>query len=637
MCGIAGYVGDFEATLLPRMNQVQAHRGPDDHGVWAQGRVGLAHVRLAILDLSPAGHQPMTDARGRVVLVFNGEIYNHRALRLRLEREGVNLRGGSDTEVLVELLARHGRQCLPWLNGIFAFAAWFVDERRLLIARDAAGVKPLYWTKTSRGLAFASELKALRVVPGVDLAPDPRAIVAYLALLYAPGELTPASGVRKLLPGGFIECGEAGDPVVGSFGPTHYAEEVQAFSTKTAIEACRHYVGQAVRRQLVSDVPLGGFLSGGVDSTTVAHYAVAALGGDPGAAARYPCFSLEPNSGEAQETEGFGLDLPYARLVSEHLGTPLHVAKMEAARLDDLDELVWCLDEPTPDPAAFAAQAICAVARQQGVKVLLSGAGGDDLFSGYRRHQALATERYWGWLPRPCRQALTDLTNPLSRANPLGRRMAKLFRHAADSPAERLASYFLWMDDAVLAPALSPGLREELRRFRTVDTLLASLAALPLGVSRLNQMLHLDRRFFLADHNLNYTDKMAMSCGVEVRVPFLDPDLVAFTERLPDGLKQHGRQGKYLLRAAMRGVIPDAVLNRSKTGFGFPLRGRLQGAYGRRLRALAASGRLDATGLFQGAGVVALLDADARGEVDAAYPLMGVLCVESWLRQFAGR
>lgn len=139
MCGIAGYVGDFEATLLPRMNQIQAHRGPDDHGVWAQGRVGLAHVRLAILDLSPAGHQPMTDARGRVVLVFNGEIYNHRALRLRLEREGVNLRGGSDTEVLVELLARYGRQCLPWLNGIFAFAAWFVDERRLLIARDAAG------------------------------------------------------------------------------------------------------------------------------------------------------------------------------------------------------------------------------------------------------------------------------------------------------------------------------------------------------------------------------------------------------------------------------------------------------------------------------------------------------------------
>ena len=271
------------------------------------------------------------------------------------------------------------------------------------------------------------------------------------------------------------------------------------------------------------------------------------------------------------------------------------------------------------------------------MKVLLSGAGGDDIFSGYRRHQALASERYWGWMPPPWREALVDLSAQLPRDNPAGRRLAKLFGHASAPPAERLASYFLWLDDSVLAPALAPGFREELRRFRSVDTMLDALATLPTGVSRLNQMLHLDRSFFLADHNLNYTDKMAMACGVEVRVPFLDPDLVAFTERLPDDLKQRGRSGKYLLRAAMRGVIPAEVLDRPKTGFGFPLRRLLHGSYGRRLRRLAAEGRLDATGVFQGAGVIALLEADARGEVDAAYPLMGVLCVESWLRQFAGR
>jgi len=634
MCGIAGFVGDFGADLLARMNLAQAHRGPDDQGVWTQGRVGLAHVRLAILDLSPAGHQPMTDARGRVVLVFNGEIYNYRELRARLEREGATLRGASDTEVLVELLARHGRRCLPWLNGIFAFGAWFVEERRLLLARDGAGVKPLYWTRAPAGLAFASELKALLAVPGVDLAPDARAIVSYLALLYSPGERTPARGVRKLRPGDFLECDETGaGAVIGRFAAEHYREEVQAFPRATAIAACRHYVAQAVRRQLVADVPLGGFLSGGVDSTTIACHAVP---GRP-TAADYPCFTLGPVPGDDLGAEGFEADLPYARLVSDRLGNPLHVVPMAAARLDAIDELVRTLDEPTPDPAAFATRAICAAARERGVKVLLSGAGGDDLFSGYRRHQALASERYWGWMPRPWREGLTDLTDQLPRDNPWGRRLAKLFRYAAAPPAERLASYFLWLDDVALAPALAPGFREELRRFRTVDTLLDSLATLPSGVSRLNQMLHLDRSFFLADHNLNYADKMAMACGVEVRVPFLDPDLVAFTERLPDDLKQHGRSGKHVLRAAMRGLVPAEVLDRPKAGFGFPLRRLLHGSYGRRLRALAADGRLDATGIFHGPGVIALLDADARGEVDAAYPLMGVLCVESWLRQFAGR
>ncbi len=630
MCGIAGYLGDFGAELLPRMNHAQAHRGPDGQGVWSAGRIGLAHVRLAILDLSPAGHQPMSDARGRVTLVFNGEIYNYRELRARLEREGATLRGSSDTEVLVELLARHGRRCLPWLNGIFAFAAWFADERRLLLARDAAGVKPLYWTRTPAGFAFASELKALLAVPGVDLTPDAQAVASYLTLLYAPGERTPARGVRKLRPGDFLECAEDGAVRLAAFAPGHYREEVQAFPRTTAVEACRHYVAQAVRRQLVADVPLGGFLSGGVDSTTVAHHAVRHLA----RGADYPCFSLDPRGGEA---EGFAADLPYARLVSARLGVPLHVVGLAEESLDELDELVRSLDEPTPDPAAFATRAICAAARDRGVKVLLSGAGGDDIFSGYRRHQALASERYWGWMPPPWRVALVDLSAQLPRDNPAGRRLAKLFGHASAPPAERLASYFLWLDDSALAPALAPGFREELRRFRSVDTMLDALATLPTGVSRLNQMLHLDRSFFLADHNLNYTDKMAMACGVEVRVPFLDPDLVAFTERLPDDLKQRGRAGKYLLRAAMRGVIPAEVLDRPKTGFGFPLRRLLHGSYGRRLRRLAAEGRLDATGVFQGAGVIALLDADARGEIDAAYPLMGVLCVESWLRQFAGR
>ena len=633
MCGIAGYVGRFEPSLLGRMNRAQGHRGPDGSGEWHDTQAGLAHVRLAILDLSPAGAQPMADASGRVVLSFNGEIYNYRELRARLERRGVILRGGSDTEVLANLLACYGRECLPWLNGIFAFAAWYPAERRLLLARDAAGVKPLYWASTPSGRVFASELKSLKDVPGIDWSLDPEAISAYLTLLYAPGELTPAKGVRKLLPGTFAEWSAEGAGLTGSFVPAHYSQEVQPFKEKDAVEACRHYLGQAVRRQLVSDVPLGGFLSGGLDSSAIAHHAAKALGD----ARRYPCYTIGPAQLAGLSAEGFAEDFPFAQLMSAHLGTTLHVADFDGNAIDDLDALVWTLDEPTPDVAAFAAQAICRQASRQGVKVLLSGAGGDDVFTGYRRHFALRTERYWGWAPASARAMLRRGSAATTSAGPFRRRLAKLFRYADAAPAERLASYFLWIGQESLSPALSPMLRESMGTHRPVDRLLRSLDGLPAGVSRLNQMLHLERAHFLADHNLNYTDKMAMASGVEVRLPFLDPDLVAFSERLPDALKIRGRESKVVLRESMRGLLPDEVISRPKSGFGLPLRQLIHGTYGARLRELARSGRLDATGLFSGEGALELLEADRRGQVDAAYPLLGILCLESWVRQFAGR
>lgn len=633
MCGIAGYIGRFDPTLLGRMNRAQGHRGPDGSGEWHDAQAGLAHVRLAILDLSSAGAQPMADASNRLILTFNGEIYNYRELRLRLERRGIVFRGESDTEVLANLLACYGPACLPWLNGIFAFAAWVPAEQKLLLARDAAGVKPLYWASTPAGKVFASELKSLKGIPDVDWSLDPEAVSAYLTLLYAPGELTPAKGIRKLLPGTYAEWSADGTVHSAAFVPAHYSEEIQPFKERDAIEACRHYLGQAVRRQLVSDVPVGGFLSGGLDSSAIAHYAVKSLG----RAERYPCFTIGSAHLAGLSAEGFAEDFPFAQRMSAHLGAPLQVVNIDARAVDDIDALVWMLDEPTPDVAAFAAQAICRQASGLGVKVLLSGAGGDDLFTGYRRHFALRSERYWGWAPTSARALLRRGFASSSMSVPLSRRLAKLFRYADAAPAERLASYFLWIGQETLAPALSPMLRESMGTHRPVDLLLRSLDGLPAGVSRLNQMLHLERSHFLADHNLNYTDKMAMASGVEVRLPFLDPDLVAFSERLPAAFKIRGRESKFVLRQAMRGILPDEILSRPKSGFGLPLRQLIHGAYGTRLRELARSGRLDATGLFSGEGAIALLDADARGEIDAAYPLLGILCLESWLRQFAGR
>jgi asparagine synthase (glutamine-hydrolysing) len=413
----------------------------------------------------------------------------------------------------------------------------------------------------------------------------------------------------------------------------HYSAEIQPFTDRQAAEACRHYLGQAVRRQLVSDVPLGGFLSGGVDSSAIAHFACAELGD----AKRYPCFTVGSADLAGLASEGFAEDHPYAELMARRLGAPLHDATLRGSALADLDGMVWTLDEPTADVAAFTAYAVCREARDQGVKVLLSGSGGDDLFTGYRRHAALQAERYWAWAPRPLRALMRRSTQARSASTPFGRRLGKLFRYADAEPAERLASYFLWISQDTLAPALSPSLRESMGLHRPVDLLLRSLEGLPEGVSRLNQMLHLDRSHFLADHNLNYTDKMAMACGVEVRLPFLDPDLVAFSERLADERKIRGPAGKHVLRRSLQGILPDEILMRPKAGFGLPLRQLLHGVYGERLRELARSGRLDATGLFSGEGAIALLEADMRGEIDAAYPLLAILCLESWVRQFAGR
>lgn len=633
MCGIAGYFGDFAPSLLAEMGAAIAHRGPDGQGAWAEGRVGLAHARLAIIDLSPAGAQPMASADRRVVVTFNGEIYNFRELRNRLTGEGVAFRGASDTEVLVELLARFGEKCLPWLNGIFAFAAWFPAERRLILVRDAAGVKPLYWTRTAAGFAFASEIKALRPVPGIDWSADPIAIAAYLTLLYAPADLTPAQGVRKLQPGEIMEWKDGAAPVIRRFAARPNEQAPHDLSTTDAVAACRSYLHQAVRRQLVSDVPIGGFLSGGVDSTALAALAVEALGrGD-----RYPCFTVASSAESLRGKEGIADDFPYAQRAAHRLGIPLYAISQESAAIQDVDRLVWMLDEPTPDPAAFMTYAISQQARARGVKVLLSGAGGDDLFSGYRRHQALRSERFWGWWPKPLRAGLRRLIAHNSQADPLSRRISKLFAHADAEPDERLASYFLWLGHEAMLPMLGPEFRAALGRHRATDLLTGSMARLPEGVTRLSRMLHLDRSFFLASHNLNYKDKMGMACGVEIRVPLLDPDLSSFAERLTDDQRIRGGETKYLFRRALRGLVPAEVLDRPKAGFGLPLRGFFHEVYGPQLRRLAAEGRLDGTGVFTGAGVIALLEADRRGEIDATYPLLGVLCIESWLRQFAQR
>lgn len=628
MCGILGFSGAFEPAALSAGLRAIAHRGPDDAGVFmdAESGVGLGHVRLAIQDLSPLGHQPMLGADGAVVLVFNGEIYNFRELRAELEARGHSFHGHSDTEVLLNLYLAEGESMLPRLNGIFTFALWDARKQSLLLARDALGVKPLYVATMPDGVAFGSEIKGLLSLVPRARELDAAALHRYLSFLWCPGEGTPLKAVRKLLPGEalVLRSGRVARRWTWYQLPAFRAKH-EPMAEQAALQGTVAHLRQAVRRQMVADVPVGAFLSGGLDSSAVVAFAREQ---NP----QIHCFTIEAAGGQE---EGATDDLPYARRVAQHLGVPLEVVKIDASRMaGDLERMVVQLDEPLADPAPLNVLYISQLAQQQGMKVLLSGAGGDDLFTGYRRHRAVQMERCWSWLPRAARSGLERATSALDQRRPMSRRLAKLFSGAGLSGGQRLAHYFVWAREGDLLGLYTPEFRAELAGAVATAPMLEFLRPLGDSVSPLERMLALEQRFFLADHNLPYTDKMSMAVGVEVRVPFLDLDLVDFAAQIPLGLKQRGQEGKWVLKKAMEPYLPHDVIYRSKSGFGAPLRRWMRHELRELLGDLLSVDSLKKRGLFEPAAVQRLMARNDAGQVDAAYTLLSLLCIEIWCRRF---
>lgn len=627
MCGLAGFSGRFSDRSLREAGDEIAHRGPDDAGTYRNDLgIGLAFRRLAIIDLSPLGAQPMASGDGAAVIVFNGEIYNFRELRDDLVSRGASFRSHSDTEVLLQLYLAEGEQMLTRLNGIFAFAIWDARDRSLLVARDALGVKPLYYASTNRGFAFASEIKALvRLVPEVREL-DPLALHRYLTFLWCPGAGTPFKGVRKLLPGQAIRVRAGQIERCWSWYRLPFFRPSGGVLNETeAVSGTVEHLRQAVHRQLVSDVPVGAFLSGGLDSSAVVTFAREQAPG-------IRCFTIESIG---DQDAGFTDDLPYARRVAKHLNVPLEIVTVEAgAMADDLEGMVGQLDEPLGDPAPLNVLYISQLARRHGMKVLLSGAGGDDLLSGYRRHVAVHYERYWQWLPHIVRAGLDGATRPLSQRYPRLRRLGKLFNGAGLEPRARLTNYFRWIRESELVALYTPEFRTAASAEACDQPMQDVLAGLPAGTGALNEMLVLEQRFFLADHNLIYTDKMSMAAGVETRVPFLDLDLVDFAARIPERLKQRGSVSKWVLKKAMEPFLPMDVIHRPKTGFGAPLRRWMQGELRPLLGDLLSSESLTRRGIFNADAVHRLVRRNEQREGDDAYTLLSLMSVEIWCRKF---
>lgn len=626
MCGILGYCGKFDEETLLAGSRCQAHRGPDDCGQFVEPGIGLAHLRLSIQDLSPLGHQPMLSDDDNLVLIFNGEIYNFPELRAELIGKGHHFRGHSDTEVLLKLYQLHGEAVLPRLNGIFAFAVWDRTTNSLFIARDALGVKPVYYLETGEGFAFASEIKALRQLAPYEVELDALALHQYLSFLWSPGERTPLRAVKKMLPGEMMTIRNGRIVAKSVWYQLPLFRHVHAdLDEDAAIIQTAQQLRAAVHRQLIADVPVGAFLSGGLDSSAVVAFAREA-------APDIRCFTIESIGGS---DEGTTDDLPYARRVAKYLGVELDVVSVDAASMAaDLQSMIVQLDEPLADPAPLNVLYISRLAREHGIKVLLSGAGGDDLFSGYRRHAAVAHEHIWTWLPQPVRLALERRTRRLDQRRPLWRKAAKLFDGAGLSGDERLANYFLWSRKSELMALYSPGLRQQLADAEATSPMTEFLRPLPASVAPLDRLLALEQRFFLADHNLVYTDKMSMAASVEVRVPFLDNELVEFAARVPRSLKQRGREGKWVLKKALEPYLPNDVIYRPKSGFGAPLRRWMRNELRPLLRDLLSVESVTRRGLFEPNAVQQLIARNHDGRIDAAYTLLSLLSIEIWCRAY---
>jgi asparagine synthase (glutamine-hydrolysing) len=629
MCGIFGCAGGrHDAAQITAGIRRLAHRGPDGEEIrrWAHEgeETWLAFRRLAILDLSPRGMQPMTTERGDTGLVFNGEIYNFRELRRELEGRGHRFVSDCDSEVVLRGYEEWGTAAVERFVGMFAFAIWDARRQRLVLARDRLGIKPLYYHQSAGQLAFASEVKALLALPEVERRLDPDALARYLTFLWVPEPDTLLAGVRQL-EAGTVAVYEAGELRIERYWDVPLDETPMAEGE--AADALDALIEEAVRLRLVSDVPLGAFLSGGIDSSLIV-----ALMRKLGVPSIITQTAVAPAADARYDIES--PDAPFARAVRDHFGD-LDYGEIElrpdVARL--LPELSWHLDDPVADPAAIPTLLICRAARSRAT-VMLSGMGAEELFAGYGRHQAAVMAERYARLPRMVRGVVEPLVRRLPGARPgpwlrYTRGAKKFFRSAGQPLEQRYLGYASYYTPAQLAEVLG-------RPVDSAKTYARHNAALArtVGLDPVRRMSYLDLKTFLPSLNLAYTDRASMAASVEVRVPLLDHRVVEFVARLPSELKLRGRTRKYLLREVARRHLPAAVIDRPKTGFAAPVRAWVARDLREMIGDLLAPDRLRRRGVLQPEGVWAMVEDVWQGREDNALQVWAFLQFELWAQTF---
>ena len=643
MCGILGFSGNYATNVddLPSskerftksfekaLSEIH-HRGPDASGIkyFCNNNVFLGHTRLAIQDLSSAGSQPMTSNDKELTIIFNGEIYNFPLLKKQLVSLGYSFKSNTDTEVILYLYKEYNTDCFKMLDGIFSIAIFDVKNNELIVARDGLGVKPLYYFNDNFKFIFASEIKAIeKLLSNDNLSLDCDSLNRYLTFQWCPGQGTPYNEIKKHNPGEIliIRDGVIIDKKI------FYQLPIVRTNKKNKIDSVEEVISdldgnlrKAIHDQMLSDAPVGAFLSGGLDSTSVVAYAKEI---DPS----ITCFTIDTNN---SSNDGMEDDLPYAKEAAKFLNVPLEIVKVSSDSLvKNLEKMVWMLDEPLADPAPLNVLYISELAKENGMKVLLSGAGGDDIFTGYRRHQAIAYDKKIQVLPRCLLSNLEIISNKLDKRVTLFRRLAKLFNGSSLSGDLKIVNYFRWIDQKALHLLYSNEFKAEMSSVASEQPMIDLLDTAHLESSPLDKMLALEQRFFTTDHNLIYTDKMSMATGVEVRVPLLAKHLVEFASSIPDNMKQKGNVGKWIFKKTMEPYLPKKIIYRPKTGFGAPLRDWLKVELSDYVEELLNSKSLSSRGLFDSQAVAKLLKNNTEGKIDASYTILSLMCIEIWCRQ----
>jgi asparagine synthase (glutamine-hydrolysing) len=632
MCGIVGIVESdlsrrVSADDLERMVRMLVHRGPDDEGAVIREGVGLGMRRLAVIDVA-AGQQPFGNETGDIQLVANGEIYNFQQLRQQLRERGHTIRTHSDIEVLVHAYEEWGVDFLPRIRGMFALALWDGRTRTLIAARDRAGEKPLYWTRTSRGLLLASEVKALLVRPDVTRELDPEAIDQFLTYEYVVAPRTILRGVHKLPPAHYLIY-QDGQASVRSYWDAARVPP-RAWDEGEAAEALRDALRQATSSQMIADVPLGAFLSGGIDSSSIV--------------ALMSEVSLQPvNTFSIGFDDGTYNELPYAREVAALFKTN-HRERIVSPSLHELfDKLVVHLDEPFADVSLFPTYLVSQLAREH-VTVALSGDGGDELFGGYDAYQAQALAMRFAWMSDtllPAAAAVAAALPPTEKKKGLVNKFKRFTLGATQAPAD--LGHYRWM--VYLSPRAkqrlyTPALRQALTQSDVYAPVRDALARF--GHDDLtNRQFYVDLSLYLADDILVKVDRMSMATSLETRAPFLDADVMELAFSMPGHFKIRptgggagaGVERKWILKQAMRGTLPERILMRRKEGFSIPMKNWLRRELQPLMRSLLAPERVAARGLFDPAEVSRLLEDHVAGRENYAHTLFPLMVFERWCQE----
>jgi asparagine synthase (glutamine-hydrolysing) len=624
MCGIAGIYNfrdnePVDGATVEAMTDRLQHRGPDDRGFYIAGPLALGMRRLSIIDLAGGG-QPITNEDGTVQVVFNGEIYNHKTLRGEIEARGHRLRSRADTEVIAHGYEIWGPQVLERLNGMFAIAIWDASRRRLLLARDRIGIKPLYYAETSSGLVFASELKSLLILPEIERDIDHAAIQEFLAWEFISSPRTPFTTVRKLPPATYLSIDPRGmrDEVYWNLQPGRPETSLPA-----AQEGIRWHLNRSARLQREADVPVGVFLSGGMDSSAL----VATLSDAGGGTVRTFCIGFGEN--DYDETA-------HASRVAQAFGTVHEEAILRPDCRDLLEEVASFVDEPFADNSILPTYLVSRLARRH-VKVALSGDGGDELFGGYDRYKAHRLAGWYAGLPAFARRRLERGREPAADGRPLkhGSWRTQLHRLQSAIGLPGSLEHARWMmrtGRGLLNEVLEAN-PDGTGRDGWMDPLLRAFRRSPFEAG-LNRQLHVDIQTYLVDDILFKTDRASMATSLEARVPFLDHELVEYVFRLPDHWKLRLLEGKWILRRSFRKRLPAGILRRRKSGFSIPVASWLRGELRDMLHDLLAPARLRQQGIFRAGTVSRLLREHDDRAANHARTLWALLIYQLWEERF---